>query len=626
MNSVEFDSINYPDVTLQSALADLSKRVKDKDPDGKGINFLDIRTPVARLLEADADGRPVAPNLDKDSVDITQVRVRVSLQNVRLADVLDAITKTADHPIKYQMDDYGIYFSLRDTNEPTPLEIRTFKVDPNIFIQGLQGVVGVPVAGGVGGGVSPTAGQVSVTGGGGIGAGNGIQYVTGSDSTAVIGQAIRAFFNAAGVVLNSNAVVFFNDRKGTLTVRATSQDLDLIEQAIATINTPQPTTDTPPGGAGPGRIEQAPAAADNSSALEIRTFRLDRNTFVLNAESALGTNWNTNHEGSSDFANLVRAYLRASGADLGTNAVVIFNDRKSTLTVRATAQELHLVEAVIQTLNSSPPEINIKLRLVEITQNPANGFNWCLGNFSVTNGGTTNVSGISVFPRAMSNGITGTNLSGQTASFTGILTQPRYQMVLSAVQPGDMKMLAEPNITVESGRQAQIQNLTAKTVVYSGSNGYTTSNMSFGTTVDVRASVSGDEFSIHMDLTPTITEFLGYDPPVKESKGYVTGPTGPGGRVNAVPVIRTRTMNTSVTVWDGQTVVLSGLATDDVVTVKDQVPLLGDIPLMGRLFSSKSSQTVKKQILIFVTPTIVNPDGTRYHSDDEMPFAAPGRR
>src|SRR6185437_684378 len=88
-----------------------------------------------------------------------------------------------------------------------------------------------------------------------------------------------------------------------------------------------------------------------------------------------------------------------------------------------------------------------------------------------------------------------------------------------------------------------------------------------------------------------------------------------------LPHLRLREVVTSVTVWDAQTVVIGGLLTDTVTKLQDKVPMLGDLPLVGRLFQSQSSSKSKKNLLIFVTPTIINPDGTRYHSDEEMPFA-----
>jgi general secretion pathway protein D len=85
-----------------------------------------------------------------------------------------------------------------------------------------------------------------------------------------------------------------------------------------------------------------------------------------------------------------------------------------------------------------------------------------------------------------------------------------------------------------------------------------------------------------------------------------------------------RQVTTSAIVWDGQTVVLGGLTTEDVTKLKDKVPVLGDLPLVGRLFRSESNQTKKKNLVIFVTPTIIDPAGNRMHSEDEMPFAQTG--
>jgi general secretion pathway protein D len=56
--------------------------------------------------------------------------------------------------------------------------------------------------------------------------------------------------------------------------------------------------------------------------------------------------------------------------------------------------------------------------------------------------------------------------------------------------------------------------------------------------------------------------------------------------------------------------------------MKDKVPILGDLPFVGRLFRSESSLTKKKNLMIFVTPTILDPAGNRVHTDADMPFAA----
>ena len=71
-------------------------------------------------------------------------------------------------------------------------------------------------------------------------------------------------------------------------------------------------------------------------------------------------------------------------------------------------------------------------------------------------------------------------------------------------------------------------------------------------------------------------------------------------------------------------VVLGGLLAETVTTIKDQVPMLGDLPLVGRFFRSESKNTNKKNLLIFVTPMLIDPAGNRLHTEDEMPFAQTG--
>jgi general secretion pathway protein D len=126
-----------------------------------------------------------------------------------------------------------------------------------------------------------------------------------------------------------------------------------------------------------------------------------------------------------------------------------------------------------------------------------------------------------------------------------------------------------------------------------------------------------DGYTINLTLIPSLTEFTGYDP----------SPTIPGVNVANVvqvptilPRFTVRQVVTTVNIWDNQTVVLGGLISAQVQSQKDKVPMLGDLPLVGRLFQSQSKVSVKKNLMIFVTATIVDPAGNRVHSDDELPF------
>jgi general secretion pathway protein D len=136
-----------------------------------------------------------------------------------------------------------------------------------------------------------------------------------------------------------------------------------------------------------------------------------------------------------------------------------------------------------------------------------------------------------------------------------------------------------------------------------------------GPTLDVIPSVSSDGFTIQMTLIPSMTEFLGYDDPGRFSviAGASVAPV-------ALPRFRIRQVTTSAIVWDGQTVVLGGLISEKVAKVKDKVPMLGDIPLLGRLFRSESSSSSKKNLVIFVTPKIIDPAGNRVHDASNLPY------
>jgi type II secretory pathway component GspD/PulD (secretin) len=147
-----------------------------------------------------------------------------------------------------------------------------------------------------------------------------------------------------------------------------------------------------------------------------------------------------------------------------------------------------------------------------------------------------------------------------------------------------------------------------------------------GPILDVVPYISADGYTVQLTLIPTIKEFVGYDQEsgkqfTAQAQSVGTGVGNPIVQEQPLPIFRLRQVVTSAQVWDGQTVVLGGLISDNVVKVKDKVPVLGDMPMLGRLFRSESSTSRKKNLVIFVTPTIIDPAGNRVHTEEEMPFA-----
>jgi len=254
-------------------------------------------------------------------------------------------------------------------------------------------------------------------------------------------------------------------------------------------------------------------------------------------------------------------------ADPGKN--VFFNDREGTLLVRATLQELDIVEAAVQVLNIAPPQVHIKTKFVEVAQNDSRalGFDWYLGNVLMGNkalglqGGTapsfagnstaanpegtfpgSAVNGTAILPSTTDQLLTSglRNLANAPAltTFSGILTDPQFRVVVRALEQRDgTDLLSESSVTTQSGRQTQIQVVDLRTIVTgvnlnqtsSGGGGnlagtggagaigstvqFNTDTLPFGPTLDVIPYVSADGYTVQMTIIPTITEFLGYDDP-----------------------------------------------------------------------------------------------------------------
>jgi general secretion pathway protein D len=140
-----------------------------------------------------------------------------------------------------------------------------------------------------------------------------------------------------------------------------------------------------------------------------------------------------------------------------------------------------------------------------------------------------------------------------------------------------------------------------------------------GPVLDVMPYVLSDGYTLNLTLIPSVTEFDGYQTPPNIAN--VTGGLNVVQLPTILPAFSIRQVLTTVNVWDGQTVVLGGLISSASSVEKDKVPMIGDLPILGRLFQSQSKTQVKKNLMIFVTATIVDPAGNRVHSDDELPFA-----
>lgn len=136
-----------------------------------------------------------------------------------------------------------------------------------------------------------------------------------------------------------------------------------------------------------------------------------------------------------------------------------------------------------------------------------------------------------------------------------------------------------------------------------------------GVTLEVEPSISENDFLIDLRFVPEITEFEGF---INYGSPITTGGTDAlGNPVQIVltenriemPVFATRRVNSNITIYDGYTVAVGGLMREDVQMVEDKVPILGDIPFVGRLFQSQAQNRIKSNLIVFVTAQIIDATG-----------------
>ena len=219
----------------------------------------------------------------------------------------------------------------------------------------------------------------------------------------------------------------------------------------------------------------------------------------------------------------------------------------------------------------------------------------------------------------------------------GVVNGYDIDFIVNAIeQKQGTDLLCSPKVTVLSGMTATIT--VSQQMRYPESWGDVQSNVGTSSSSSLTGSSAGvtitpgtpQDFQTYdvgvvMDVNPTadddgtinlkfssvrVTEFEGF----MEYGGVAlaissgTTVTVPSGFIQ--PVFSVREIRTEVTVFDGATVVMGGLTREEVRTVDDQVPILGDIPVIGRLFQSKGETRQKRNLLIFVTANTISPGGS----------------
>ncbi len=366
----------------------------------------------------------------------------------------------------------------------------------------------------------------------------------------------------------------------------------------------------------------------------------------------------------------VKSFFEGAGVPFPAGTSITYNPTISQLIVANTPENLDKFERILSQLNVVPNQVEIEARFVEVAEEDMQelGLQWLFtDNYEFmqrTSGGpfggrervqvdAGNVSrGMRFFGTSdggtipMSTATTvDPTFAGNILSISSVLTNPEMRVVLHALsQSGNVDLLSAPRVTTRSGVNASIEVVTE--IIYptefrvteptitaaSGASGsavispptVTPDNFETrrtGVILNVTPTVGPDGYTIDLALAPEVAELV--DWLQYGSRLRVPNPEDPTGFQEFVynipqPVFASRNVTTSIVIWDGQTVVMGGLMRERLITIQDKIPILGDIPLLGRLFRTEGSRSRKENLLIFVTARLVDPAGKPIHRADAM--------
>jgi type IV pilus secretin PilQ/predicted competence protein len=299
------------------------------------------------------------------------------------------------------------------------------------------------------------------------------------------------------------------------------------------------------------------------------------------------------------------------------------DERTNTLFFRETRANIDAIRKLMLQIDKPTKQVMIEARLVEVNANPkqAYGINWAgvvggsnspktlkYGGGSLatsTTGGTAGAGGgtattgtsvvLSDFAHTTKSAFG--NLLGQVA----ILSIPQMSVTLQALnEDSDAEFLANPRIVTADNMQAKIEIIRNQPVPQLNFNEQTATavfggfqDKKFGNTLVVKPLINKDNF-ITLSVKPEISNKV-FDQPFTFAGATVTS-----------PVIDTRSLDSNVLIKSGDTLAIGGLLQDEVSKNRSKVPLMGDIPVLGYFFQSHENARVKRNLLVFVTPTILD--------------------
>ena len=309
-------------------------------------------------------------------------------------------------------------------------------------------------------------------------------------------------------------------------------------------------------------------------------------------------------------------------AQLSSHDAPQVDERTNTLFFRETRANMDHIKQLLVQIDKPTKQVMIEARLVEVNANPKQsyGINWA-GVVGGPNNPKTVKYGGGVLATTTSGGpstgtgsqTTGTRVVlsdfahtshsafGDLLGQVAILSIPQMSLTMAALnEDSDAEFLANPRIVTADNQQAKIEIVRNQPVPQLNFNEQTATSVfggfqdkKFGNTLVVKPLVNKDNF-ITLSVKPEISNKV-FDQPFTFAGATVTS-----------PVIDTRSLDSNVLIKSGDTLAIGGLLQDELSKNRTKVPIMGDIPILGYLFQSHDNARVKRNLLVFVTPTVLD--------------------
>jgi general secretion pathway protein D len=284
--------------------------------------------------------------------------------------------------------------------------------------------------------------------------------------------------------------------------------------------------------------------------------------------------------------------------NLSGQVSVIADQNTNSLIVVGTPENADLIRGILGQLDRIPEQVMIETIIVEATLDSSNklGVEW-------------NLSNNKPFGNPNANDSTATNFGLQNANpalqgFRYTLTGGNLTAFINALQTDQkFKVLSTPRIFTSNNAEAQI-NISQRVPYVLSSREDVNGNLTF--------TYAFEDVGIVLTVTPRITANGYVTMEINQTANDLQGFTS----FNA-PIINQRQADTTVSVKDGETIVLGGIIRSTVTSTTRKVPLLGDIPILGKLFQSTDKQNVQTELMVFLTPRVVRDDGEARKLRDE---------